>query len=693
VTVVGEPIARLEAAEKVTGAARYAVDHPVDDVAYVWPVQATIAKGRVTAVDATAARALPGVLAVLSPENLPTVHEVDDGELLLFQRGEVHYRGQFVAAVVAETLEQAREASTLVRVSYAEEPHDVVLRPDHPGLYAPETVNAGFPTDTEQGDVEGALAAAAATVDATYRTPGQHNNPMEPHATTAWWEGDTLHLIDATQGTTGVRQAVAQVLGIDPEQVRVRAPHVGGGFGSKGSARPNAPLAAIAARLVGRPVRLAVTRQMMFSVVGYRTPTIQRVRLGADGDGRLTAISHDVVEQTSTVFEFAEQTATYTRHAYAAPHRRTSHRLARLDVPTPRWMRAPGECPGSFALESAMDELAVALALDPVEFRIRNEPALDPESGGPYSSRNLVACLREGAARFGWSGRDPRPALRREGRWLVGTGVASAAYPAMARPSHAAVGVQGGRYAVRVNATDIGTGARTVLWQIAVDALGVPAEQVTIDIGDSTLGDAPVAGGSAGSASWGWAVHKACTRLREQLSRTEGAVPPGGLEVTVDTTDELAARKPFERLAFGAHFVEVRVDAVTGEVRVPRMLGVFAVGRVLNARTARSQLIGGMTMGLSMALHEEGRVDPRFGDFANADLASYHVSACADVQDIEAVWLDEPDPYLNPMGSKGVGEIGIVGSAAAVVNAVHHATGVRVRELPVHVEDLLPSLP
>jgi xanthine dehydrogenase YagR molybdenum-binding subunit len=442
-------------------------------------------------------------------------------------------------------------------------------------------------------------------------------------------------------------------------------------------------------------VRVVLTRQQMFATVGYRTPTIQRIRLGAGTDGRLTAICHDSITQTSTIKEFAEQVAVYTRIMYAAPHRRTTHRLARLDVPTPSWMRAPGECPGSFALESAMDELAVAGGIDPIELRIRNEPATDPEANTRFSSRNLVACLREGAQRFGWAGRDPTPARRRQGHWLYGTGVAAAAYPARSRPSSASAQANAdGTYHVRINAADIGTGARTALWQVAADALGVPPDRVSVSIGDSALPEAPLAGGSMGMTSWGWAVTKACRALRGAIhDRYGGAVPADGVRVRTSTAEDVSAMATYSRHAFGAQFAEVRVDVDTGETCVARLLGVFAAGRIVNTTTARSQLIGGMTMGLSMALHEEGHLDPRFGDWVNHDLASYHVTAHADVEQIEAVCIDEDDPHVNPLGVKGIGEIGIVGTAAAVANAVYHATGVRVRDLPVRLDKLLADLP
>jgi xanthine dehydrogenase YagR molybdenum-binding subunit len=420
----------------------------------------------------------------------------------------------------------------------------------------------------------------------------------------------------------------------------------------------------------------------MFSLVGHRTPTIQRIRLGADRDGTLTAIDHQAISQTSRLYEFAEQTAVATRHMYAAPNRRTGHRLARLDMPTPRWMRAPGEAPGMLALECALDELAEQLGIDPVELRIRNEPAAEPESGTAFTSRHYVECLRAGADRFGWTDRDPRPRRRRDGDWWIGTGVAGATYPTMAQPSTArARAVDDGTFEVAIAATDLGTGARTILTQIAADALGVPVERVRIRIGDSTLPKASVAGGSSGSASWGWAVTGACRELRAS----------GRSETTFDSSEQVRQQEKEGRHAFGAHFAEVRVDDVTGEVRVSRLFGMYAAGRILNPRTARSQFLGGMIMGMGMALHEEGVLDPAMGEWVNHDLAEYHIPVHADVEEIDAAWLDEQDDQINPMGSKGVGEIGIVGSPAAIVNAVWHATGVRVRDLPVRLDKLLTA--
>ncbi|MCB5906667.1 xanthine dehydrogenase family protein molybdopterin-binding subunit [Streptomyces pinistramenti] len=692
--VLGAPVVRREGREKVTGSARYAAEHAPQDCAYAWPVPATIARGRVTAVHTADALALPGVLAVLTHQNAPRLEPPDDPILALLQDTEVPHRGWFVALAVAETIEGARAAAEAVRVSYESLDHDVVLTADHPGLYTPKEANAGHAGARESGDFDTAYAGALITVDATYRMTPLHNHPMEPHASTAWWAGGRLTAHDSSQGSTQVRNDLAAVFGLARHAVTVVSEHVGGGFGSKGTARPQVVLAAMAARHTGRPVKLSLPRRQMAAVVGHRAPTIQRVRLGAGADGVITALAHEVVTSTSTVKEFVEQAAVPARMMYTSPNSRTVHRVVALDVPSPSWMRAPGEAPGMYALESALDELAVLLDLDPVELRLRNEPGTEPDTGRPFSSRGLARCLREGADRFGWRPRDPRPAVRHEGDLLIGTGVAAATYPVLIAPSSAqAHAAADGSHRIRVTATDIGTGARTVLAQVAAAALGVPVDRVQVEIGRSDLPDATLAGGSMGTASWGWAVHKACTALRERLRQHEGPLPAEGLTAAADTGDEVAAGSPYARHAFGAQFAEVQVDTVTGEVRVRRMLGMFAAGKILNSRTARSQFIGGMTMGIGMALTEHSTVDPAFGDFTECDLASYHVPVCADVRAIEAHWLDEEDRHLNPMGSKGIGEIGIVGAAAAVANAVRHATGVRLRDLPLTPDVLLPHLP
>jgi xanthine dehydrogenase YagR molybdenum-binding subunit len=677
---IGRPLPRVDGLAKVTGTAPYAYEQPVPDPLYLHPVQAGIARGRISAIDTSAAEAVSGVVTVLTHHNAPRLASDRDKELWVLQSDEVAFRGQFVAAVVAETSEIACHAAALVQVSYQEHPHDTELRAHQDG----------FETDTVAGDVDAALESAPVRVEQTYTTPMEHNNPMEPHTTVAIWDSTggngRLTLYDSTQGVFEVRNALAPVFGLDPECIRVVAPYVGGGFGSKGKPHAHNVLTGLAAQVVkGRPVKYALTRQQMFALAGYRSPTIQRISLGAEADGRLTAIAHDVIEQTSRIKEYAEGSAAPTRMMYAAPHRRTTHRLDPLDVPVPFWMRAPGVAPGMFAGESAMDELAIASGLDPIKLRVRNEPATDPETGKPWSGRHLIDCLQEGARRFGWHGRDPAPATRRQGCWLVGTGVAAATYPRYAFPgSTATISYQHGRYLVRIGAADIGTGSWTALTQIAADALTCPVDSIDLEIGDTELPTATVAAGSSGITSWGTTIVEAARTFRDKY----GADPSDGDEVHATMpgnphTDHYAMH------SFGAQFAEVRVNVDTGEVRVPRMLGVFSIGRVINPRTARSQLIGGMTMGLSMALHEQSIVDHRFGHVINHDFAGYHIATHADVANLDAIWLDEYDPHYNPMGSRGAGEIGIVGAAAAIANAVYHATGTRIRNLPITADKLL----
>ncbi|MFF9501213.1 xanthine dehydrogenase family protein molybdopterin-binding subunit [Streptomyces sp. NPDC014656] len=690
----GTDAVRREARQKVTGQARYAAEHTPPGCLHAAPVPATVARGRVTAVHAGEILARPGVHAVLSHENAPRLKDADDPTLSLLQDGLVPHRGWYVALVVADTPEDARAAADDLRVDYAPEEHDAGPAEDHPRLYTPEEANGGHPAVRERGDFDAAFATSAVRVDATYTMTALHNHPMEPHASTAWWTDGDLTVHDSSQGSTTVRGVLARLFDLSERRITVDSVHVGGGFGSKGTPRPQVVLAAMAALHTGRPVKLALPRPHLAAVVGHRAPTVQRVRIGADAHGVIQALAHEVTTQTSTVKEFVEQAAVPARTMYTSPHSRTSHRVVALDVPTPSWMRAPGEASGMYALESAMDELAVATGLDPVELRLRNEPETEPDSGRPFSSRNLAACLREGARRFGWEDRDPRPGVRRSGGRLTGTGVAAATYPYLLSPSTAtAHAAPDGTYVIRLNATDIGTGARTVLAQIAADALHAPLDAVRVELGSSALPDAPLAGGSSGTSSWGWAVHRACTALVERLGALTGPPPPEGVTARGDTSEEAKKESPYARHAFGAHFAEVEVDTVTGEVRVSRLLGVFAAGRILNPRTARSQFIGGMTMGIGMALTEGSTLDREFGGFVERDLASYHVPVSADVPSLEAHWLDEEDPHLNPMGSKGIGEIGIVGTAAALANAVHHAAGVRLRDLPLTPDRLLPHLP
>ncbi|MCN9240302.1 xanthine dehydrogenase family protein molybdopterin-binding subunit [Streptomyces sp. RY43-2] len=686
---VGTAHTRVEGRDKVTGTARYAGDLPFTELAYGWLVLSTVARGRIRSMETGPVLAMPGVLTVLHHQNAPRIDSDYIGRLgvppdpsaALFQHDRVPHLGWPVALVVAETSEQAREAAEALVVHYEEKPHDTAFDGERPDVPSQDT--------EEKGDLEAELAASAVVVDARYTTPEEHHHPMEPHAATARWEGGRLDVVDSDQGTAWVAEELAKLFSLEPSAVRVRSEHVGGAFGSKG-ARAHQVAAVMAATALQRPVRVVLTRRQMFSITGYRSPTSQRIRLGADADGRLRALEHRSVNLTSTVFEFVEPCAGVSRVMYDAAAHHTSNEVVRLDVPTPTWMRAPGEAPGSFALESALDELAERCGIDPIELRVRNEPELGPVSGLPFSTRRLTDCFREGARRFGWAERDPRPGLRREGRWLLGTGTAAASFPSGAAPSTAAVTAQAdGTFTVRIAAADIGTGARTAITLVAADALEVAPDRVRVRIGDSDFGPAMIAGGSMGTRSWSWAVAVAARELRERLA-LGGGVPPEGVTVRSDTSEAVRALAQKERHSFGAQFAEVAVDVTTGEVRVRRMLGIFAAGRIVNPLTARSQFIGGMIWGISMALHEEAVRDRASGGHVGADLAGYHVATQADVPLVEADWVDDPDPD-DPVGIKGVGEIGIVGAAAAIANAVWHATGVRHRSLPIRPDRVLAA--
>ncbi|WP_416981179.1 xanthine dehydrogenase family protein molybdopterin-binding subunit [Streptomyces sp. T028] len=698
--VVGTAQVRVEGRAKVTGAARYAGEVTFPELAHGWLVLSTVARGRIRSVEADAVRAMPGVVDMLHHGHalpldadfvVPMLGTKPNPVLALFQNDRVPYLGWPVALVVAETSEQAREAAESLVVHYDTEPHDVDFGAERPGILTAD--GPGGPGLTEKGDLEAELAASVFVVDAEYTTPEEHHSPIEPHAVTARWDGDRLEVVDANQGSPWVVDHLSRLFSLDPAAVRVWSEHVGGAFGSKGMVHVHQVAAVMATTMLRRPVRVVLTRRQMFALTGYRSATLQRVRLGADSHGRLRALDHRALSMTSTVYRFVEPAAGFSRVMYDAAAHRTANDVVPLDVPTPSFMRAPGEAPGSFAVESALDELAEKSGIDPIELRIRNEPERGPVSGHPFSGRHVVACFREGARRFGWAERDPRPGVRREGRWLLGTGTAAATYHVSAAPATASVTAEvDGGYTVRIAAADMGTGARTALTLVAADALDVAPDRVRVLIGDSDFGPAILGGGSMGTRSWSWAVLQACGELRVRV--VPGVdIPPQGITVRYDTTADVVAiaqREPRERHTFGAQFAEVAVDPATGEVRVRRMLGVFAAGRIVNPLTARSQFAGGMIWGISMALHEEAARDRATGGPVGADLAGYHIAAHADVPAIEVCWLEDPDPD-DPVGIKGIGEIGNVGSAAAIANAVWHATGVRHRHLPIRPDRVLAA--
>ncbi len=744
--LVGRPVDRVDGRFKITGAARYAADTPVARAAHAVIVQSTIARGRVRRIETGAAERAPGVLVVLTPANMPRLRPVKadfaaggvpgGGTVLGEDRlplsdDRVHYAGQHLAVVVAETLEEARHAASLVEVAYdAERP---VLDLDDPAAVA-ETPEKWFgePLQLRRGDPDAAFdraKAEGAVVEATYTTPAEHHNPMEPSATVALWEGEQLTVYDSTQWVVGTRNALARAFGLSPEQVRVICPYVGGGFGCKGWIWPHTLLAAAAARVVGRPVKLVLTRLQMFTSVGHRPPTVQTVALGAGKDGRLLAGRHATVHVTSPVGTHIEACGLLTtRSLYAIPNLETAHRLVRINVATPTAMRAPGECPGMFALECAMDELAHALGMDPVELRLANHADVHPDTGLPWSSKHLRECYRLGAERFGWAARTPQPRSMRRDGLLVGFGMAGAFYPAYRFPASARVRIEAdGRAVVGTAAHDLGTGAYTVLAQVAADALGLPVERVAVELGDSSLPGAPVAGGSNTTASVapvvaeaaGYAaaelIHLAVADSRSPLHGLRGdrVVARAGRLVSLDDpsrsdtyADALArvgrayiegratsfghgAGGRFTFHSFGAHFCEVTVDPELGRVRVSRVVTVLDTGRVLNPKTARSQVIGGVVMGIGMALMEHAAYDKRTGRCATDNLADYPICVNADIGSLEVHFLDIPDPHINPIGARGIGEIPITGVAAAVANAVFHATGRRIRDLPITPERLL----
>jgi xanthine dehydrogenase YagR molybdenum-binding subunit len=573
------------------------------------------------------------------------------------------------------------------------------------------------PPDSAVGDFGSAFAAAPVRLDVTYTTPLQSHAMMEPHATQATWEGDKLILHTSNQMLNQGQAAIARTLKIPLENVRLVSPYIGGGFGAKLWVNADAILAAISARQLKRPVKTALTRQQVFHVTTHRSDTIQRIRLGTDRDGRILAIGHEVVSGNLRSEETYEGAALQTRTLYAGANRLTRHRLAPLDIAVASSMRAPGEAVGLLALECAMDELAEKLGLDPIELRVRNEPAEDPERHVPYSSRHLLACYRDGARRFGWDRRNPKPGQVRDGRWLVGMGVAASTRGNPLLPSKANVRLgPDGLAVVRMAMTDIGTGSYTILTQIAAQMLGLPMERIRMELGDTSFPQASGSGGSFGAASSGSALFDACNTLRAKLARIAGMDPntarfAGGRITAGDRTRSLTelvgagldadgeirpgrTLKDFSQQSYGAHFAEVGVDADTGEVRLRRMLGVFTAGRILNEKTARSQAIGGMIFGIGAALEEGMTLDPRFGAyFVNHDLAEYHVPVHADVLDIDAIFLPELDDKSNPLKSKGVGELGICGAGAALANAVYNACGVRVRDYPITLDKLLAGLP
>jgi xanthine dehydrogenase YagR molybdenum-binding subunit len=713
--MIGQPVDRIDGPLKVTGGAKYSLERrEAGPSAHGVIVGAAIGHGRVGRIDTGAAERSAGVLLVLSHDNVAAQGALDSSVAAQFMRARpvfggdrIHAFGQPVALVVAETFEQARAAAALITPVYAAEAGAYTLEGRAP--YAPKSANAGFATDTAVGDFERGHAAAAVRIEQTYTTPVHSAQPMEPHGCIAAWRGEELFVWGSVQTLANSRQALSSTIGVPLEKIHLDAAFVGGGFGSKLNIHAEMVCAALAARVLRRPVRVALSRRQMFSMVGGRPETVQRVRLGAAADGRLASISHEVTMQGSSQEEFVEQSATVTRSLYAAEHRLTRHRVTALDRALAEPVRGPGELPGLLAVETAMDELAHRLQIDPVELRLRNDTSIDPELGVPLSSRRLADCLREGAARFGWSRRPTNPASRREGAWLIGYGVASAIRSHFQGATRASVRMApDGRVEVRTDMTDIGTGTYTVLAQVAASALQLPLRLIDVRLARSDFPTSAGSGGSWGAPNCSVAVHRACEALKAKVSVAargqaggEGDLTaavkrffPAGVEgegAIVGQADDPRWKQRSSQ-TYGATFAEVGVDANTGEVRLRRMLGVFAAGRILNPKTARSQLIGGMTWGLGSALYEAAHVDPRFGQIVNGDLAEYVVPVHADVTAIDAVMLDDSDELANPLGVKGVGELGVCGSGAAVGNAVFNATGVRVRDFPITLDKLVVAM-
>ena len=694
--VIGQAVDRIDGRAKVTGRAAYAADTRAERMAFGSIVTATIARGRVTGIDANAARRMPGVLLVMTHENAPKQApfqaKADDRHARpkpQLADDKVQYFGQPVALVVAETAETARAAASAIVVTYEKADGAFVLESASAAAQDGGKSPTGAPSANKIGDFDGAFAAAPVKVDAIYKTPYQSHAMMEPHASMASWQDGKLTVISALQLVESAHKSIADTLKLDPDKVEVISEYVGGGFGGKLPVHGDAILAALAARELGLPVRVALTRQQMFHVTTHRPASIQRVRLAAERDGMLTAIAHQSLAQSARADEFSEPIVMATRSLYAAPNRLTSQKIAALDLPVADSMRAPGEAIGLLSIEQAMDELAIKLDMDPIELRVKNEPTEDPEKKVPFSTRALVPCLREGARRFGWDKRSAHPGQVRDGNWLVGLGVAAAIRGNFLRRAEARVTMESERHAiVEMDMTDIGTGSYTVFAQIAAELLDLPVENIKVKLGHSSYPDTPGSGGSFGASSCGAALHDACTKLKAKLQSGDGAQ---GLSATgsVKPGDEY---KKYSQFAYGAHFAEVGVEQTTGEVRLRRMLGVFAAGRILNAKTAHSQLIGGMIWGVGSALEEDAVVDPRIGAFVTHDLVHYHVPVHADVPEVEAVMLDEFDPHANVLGSKGLGELGICGAGAAVANAIYNACGARVRDYPITLDKVLPTL-
>ncbi|MDH7638369.1 aldehyde oxidoreductase molybdenum-binding subunit PaoC [Sphingomonas oryzagri] len=717
--VVGKATDRVDGPLKTTGGAHYAYERhdAVKNPAYGYIVGAGIAKGRIASIDLAAARAAPGVRAIVTADNAGKLGKGQFNTAKLLGGPDIDHYHQAVALVVADTFEQARSAAGLVRIDYARAPGRFDLAKARNGAPPPAENAFSGKSDTAVGDFAGAFASAPVRIDESYTTPDQSHSMMEPHASIAEWDGDSLTLYTSNQMIAWSKGDVAKTLGIPPEKVRLVSPYIGGGFGGKLFVRADAILAALGAKAAGRPVKVALQRPLIANNTTHRPATIQRIRLGAGHDGKLVAIGHE--GWSGDLPDGGPETAVnQTRLLYAGANRMTATRLAVLDLPEGNAMRAPGEAPGLMALEIAMDEMAEKLGIDPVKFRILNDTQVDPEKPErKFSQRQLVECLKLGADKFGWDKRVAQPGSVRDGRWLVGMGVAAGIRNNLLMKSAARVRLDGrGRLTVETDMTDIGTGTYTILAQTAAETMGVPLEAVTVTLGDSAFPASAGSGGQWGANNSTSGVYAACMKLRgmvaqslglnaEAIDFVDGRVRSGGRAIALGDaakSGDLIAEdhieygdldKRYQQSTFAAHFVEAAVDSATGEIRVRRMLAVCAAGRILNPKAARSQVIGAMTMGVGAALMEELAVDKRFGFFVNHDLAGYEVPVHADIPHQDVIFLDEEDPISSPMKAKGVGELGLCGVGAAVANAVYNATGVRVRDYPITLDKHLDRLP
>ncbi len=774
--IVGKPIDRVDGRLKVTGAAPYTAEFAIESLAHAVTVQSTISKGHIRSMDLSRAENAPGVLGIITYKNSIGLHQLSGGsdpgsgkygekDLLPLQSERIFYDGQHIAVVVAETFEQASHAASLIKVEYDEEHPVVAIEAGAEDMYKPKTGLRNNQLQLRRGNAGKAFTEAEIQHEATYETPVHHHNAMEPHATIAVWEGRQLTVYDSTQSVLGTRGVISQMLGISPADVRVISQYIGGGFGSKGFVWPHTVIAPMAAKMFQRPVKLVLSRTQMFTGNGHRSRTIQKISLGCGRNGKLAAIRHETTSQTSFVEEFVESAGVATKMLYEVPNLDIVQQLVRINRATPCPTRAPGEAPGTFALEVAMDELAYKAGIDPLELRIINYAEKDPDKEKPFSGKHLKECYERGAAAVGWKGRNPKPRSMREGKYLVGYGMATATYPANRSAGSARVKMMAdGRVIASCCTQDIGTGTYTILAQIVAEALGVPVKMIKVRLGDSDLPKGPNSGGSQTSASAGPPMRAASLTVKSKLIKmavkdkksplfgeeekaieaADGRIflssnpdkgesyvalmqrqkqPSVEAELTTNAStretqqqeanpvakqggssggeggerknnpfvkqDEEVARKQYSFHSFGAHFVKVLVDPLIGKVQVVKTVSVMDIGKVLNHKTATNQIMGGVVWGIGMALMEGTAYDPNSARVVTKDLADYLVPVHADMPEFEVQFIDKPDEFISPIGSRGAGEIGITGITAAIVNAIYHATGRRIRELPVTPDKLI----